>query len=118
MLQSANAEFKSSWTLIASAPRPSMQTTLLLGLDSVPPRFFGECMIIMFLSVFAAKITVSISSTSDCNFSAFDADEPRMLPKACKFLFPASLLGWLRNQSSQVGVAIDTLALRNLLSLI
>jgi hypothetical protein len=51
-------------------PKPSMLETLLSGGVHVPPKFLGECRIMMFLLASAAKITESISSTNDRSFSA------------------------------------------------
>jgi hypothetical protein len=39
--QSLSADFKSTLTYDAWLPRPIMQATLLVGLDLVPPKFFG-----------------------------------------------------------------------------
>ena len=61
--QSVRAVLKSMKTYIAWAPRPNMHTTLLSGLDLVPPKFLGLWRIIILLFASAAKITVSISST-------------------------------------------------------
>ena len=47
-----------------------MHTTLLSGLDLVPPKFLGLWRIIILLFASAAKITVSISSTKDRSFSS------------------------------------------------
>jgi hypothetical protein len=77
---------------MARDPRPSMQETLLSGPVLVPPKFLGECRIIMFLLLSAAKITVSISLTNDRSSSSFEASELRLSLYACRFLLPASLL--------------------------
>jgi hypothetical protein len=83
-------------------PKPSMQDTLLSGRVLVPPKFLGECRIMMFLLASAAKITVLISLTNDHSFSASKAPKLRLLLNAWRFLLPASLLSWLINQSDQV----------------
>jgi hypothetical protein len=46
------------------------QTTLLSGLNLVPPKFFGQWNIIILLFALAAKIIVSFSSTRDPSFSS------------------------------------------------
>jgi hypothetical protein len=99
----AKAEFRSKRTGVARAPRPSMHETFSSGGDLVPPKFLGEWNSIMFLFGSAPKITVSISSTRSCNLASFETPAPRMLLKAWRFLFPASLLVWLVNHSAQVG---------------
>ncbi len=97
------AEFRSKRTGVARAPRPSMHETFSSGWDLVPPKFLGEWNSIMFLFGSVPKITVSISSTRSCNLALFETPAPRMSLKAWSFLFPASLLVWLVNQSAQVG---------------
>jgi hypothetical protein len=93
--------FKSSRTQVAQGLMPSMHTTLFLGWDLVPPKFLGECRIMMFLFELAAKITVLISLTNACSFALFESPELKMSLKAWRFLFPASLLLLLINQSAQ-----------------
>ncbi len=68
----------------------------------MPPKFMGECKIMMFLFKSAAKITVLISSTNARSFASFESPELRMLLNASRFLFSESLLAWLINQSAQV----------------
>jgi hypothetical protein len=71
MLQFARAEVRLILTHIAYAPIPIIPTTLFLGWFLVPPKFFGEWKIIMFMFCVssAAKPTVSISLTNDFIFS-------------------------------------------------
>jgi len=99
--QSAIAVLKSMRTYVTWVPRPSMHTTLLSGLDLVPPKFLGLRRIIILLFASAAKITVSISSTKDQSFSSSENPALRMLLKADIFLLPSLLLGWLLNHSVQ-----------------
>ncbi len=67
----------------------------------MPPKFLGECRIMMFPFKSAAKITVSISSTNAYSFALFESPELKMSLKAWRFLFPASLLLLSMNQSAQ-----------------
>ncbi len=102
MLQFASAEFKSTRMLTDWVPIPNMQTTLFSGQVWVQPKFLGECRIIMRLFASAAKITVSISSTNCRSLVALLSFQFKVLWKAFKFQFPASLLAWLTNQFYQV----------------
>ncbi len=76
------AVFKSNRTQVAREPAPSMHSTLFSGRDLVPPKFLGECRIIMSLFESAARIAVSISLTSACNFTSSESPELRMSLKA------------------------------------
>ena len=69
-----------------------MHTTLLSGLDLVPPKFLGLWRIIILLFASAAKITVSISSTKDRSFSCSDKPDSRMLLKAAITVFVVRMI--------------------------
>jgi hypothetical protein len=79
-----------------------MQTNLFAGRVLVPPKFLGECRSMILLLAFATKITVSTSSVTCYSLVASFTSEPRVSLNAWRFLFPASLLAWLINQSDQV----------------
>ncbi len=79
----------------------------------MPPKFLGEWNSIMFLFGSAPKITVSISSTRSCNLALFQTSALRMSLKAWRFLFPASLLKWLVNQSAKVGCVCMVTLVKN-----
>jgi hypothetical protein len=102
MLQFASAKFKLMRMLTDWVPIPNMQTTLLWGQVRVPPKFLGKCRIIMHLCASAAKITVLISLIDCRSLVASLPFKFKILLKAFKFWFPASLLAWLTNQFDQV----------------
>ncbi len=79
---SLKAVFKSKRTQVAQEPMPSMHTTLFLGWDLVPPKFLGECRIIVLLFKSAAKITVSMSLTNAWSFNLFESTKFMMSLKA------------------------------------
>ena len=60
-----------------------MHTTLLSGLDLVPPKFLGLWRIIILLFASAAKITVSISSTKDRSFSSSENPASEDAAESC-----------------------------------
>jgi hypothetical protein len=60
-----------------------MHTTLLSGLDLVPPKFLGLRRIIILLFASAVKITVSISSTKDRSFSSSENSASEDAAESC-----------------------------------